>query len=89
MLTAPIATSARSRHPQEFEPPRPRVGGLPRFVVGGRSAIAGVIRPRRFHDPAIACHVARVLQQAGFDVVVSVAERNAGDAADSGGERHE
>ena len=60
-----------------------------RFVVTARSPIGGAIKPARFHDRAAALHVARVLQRAGFDVVVRYAEEETCDVLDTGGERHE
>ena len=65
------------------------VSGLRTFVVTARSIIGGPIKPTRFHDHGAALHVARVLQQAGFDVVVRHAEDEACDASDTGDERHE
>ncbi len=65
------------------------VSGLRPFVVTARSLIGGAIKPTRFHDRGAASHVARVLQQAGFDVVVRHAEDEACDACDIGDDRHE
>ena len=65
------------------------VSGLRRFVVTARSPIGGAIKPTRFHNRGAASHVARMLQQAGFDVVVRHAEDEARDASDTGDERHE
>lgn len=65
------------------------VSGLRRFVVTARSPIGGAIKPARFHDRGAALHVASVLQQAGFDVVVRHAEEETCDVLDTGGEGHE
>ncbi len=65
------------------------VSGLRTFVETARSLIGGAIKPTRFHDHGAALHVARVLQQAGFDVVVRHAEDEACDGSDTGDERHE
>ncbi len=65
------------------------VSGFRRFVVTARSPICGAIKPTRFHDRGAALHVARVLQQAGFDVVVRHADDETCDASDTGDERYE
>ncbi len=65
------------------------VSGLRRFVVTACSPIGGAIKPARFYDRGAALHLARVLQQAGFDVVVRHAEDEACDGSDTGDERHE
>ncbi len=89
MLTTVAATTAQAglaSTPGNHTLP---VSGLRTFVVTARSIIGGAIKPTRFHDHGAALHVARVLQQAGFDVVVRHAEDEACDACDIGGERHE
>ena len=65
------------------------VSGLRRFVVTARSPLGGAIRPTRFHDRGAASHVAHMLQQAGYEVVVWHAEDEACDASDTGDDRHE
>ncbi len=65
------------------------VSALRTFVVRARSPIGGAIKPTRFHDHGAALRVARVLQQAGFDVVVRHADDEACEASDTGDERHE
>ena len=89
MLTAVEATTAQvglASTPGNQTLP---VSGLRRFVVTARSPIGGAIKPARFHDRGAALHVARVLQQAGFDVAVRHAEEEACDVLDTGGEGHE
>ncbi len=89
MLTTVAATTAQAglaSTPGNHTLP---VSGLRTFVVTARSLIGGPIKPTRFHDHGAALHVARVLQQAGLDVVVRHAEDEACDACDIGGERHE
>ncbi len=89
MLTTVAATTAQvglSSTPGNHTLP---VSGLRRFVVTARSHIGGAIKPARFHDRGAALHVARVLQQAGFDVVVRHVEEETCDILDAGGERHE
>ena len=89
MLTTVAATTAQvglASTPGNHTLP---VSGLRRFVVTARSPIGGAIKPARFHDRGAALHVARVLQQAGFDVVVRHAEDETCDILDTGGERHE
>ncbi len=65
------------------------VSGLRTFVITACSPIGGAIRPTRFHDRGAASHVAHMLQQAGFDVVVRHADDEACDASDTGDERYE
>ncbi len=89
MPTTVAATTAQAglaSTPGNHELP---VSGLRRFVVTARSPIGGAIKPTRFHNRGAASHVARVLQQAGFDVVMRNAEDDARDASDTGDERHE
>ncbi len=89
MLTTVEATTAQvvlASTPGNYELPG---RGLRRFVVTARSPIGGPIKPTRFHDRGAASRVARVLQQAGFDVVVRHAEDEACDASDTGDDRHE
>ncbi len=89
MLTTVEATTAQvglASTPGHHELP---VSGLRPFVVTACSPIGGTIKPTRFYDRGAALHVARVLQQAGFDVVVRHAEDEACDGSDTGDERHE
>ncbi len=89
MLTTVEATTAQvglAATPGHHELP---LSGLRPFVVTARSPIGGPIKPTRFHDRGAASRVARVLQQAGFDVVVRHAEDEACDGSDSGDERDE
>ena len=89
MLTTVAATTAQvglSSTPGNHTFP---VSALRRFVVTACSPIGGAIKPARFHDRGAALHVARVLQQAGFDVVVRHAEEEACDTSDTGDERYE
>ncbi len=79
MLTTVEATRGNHKIP---------VSGLRRFIVTARSPIGGAIKPTRFHDHGAALHGARVLQQAGFDVVVRHAEDEVCDGSDTGDERH-
>ncbi len=65
------------------------VSGLRAFVITACSPIGGAIKPTRFHDRGAASHVAHMLQQAGFHVVVRHAEDEACGASDTGDERHE
>lgn len=65
------------------------VSGLRPFVVTACSPIGGAIKLTRFHDRGTTLHVARMLQQAGFNVVVRHAEDEACGASDTGGEGHE
>ena len=89
MLTTVGATTAQvglASTPGNHKPP---VSGLRTFVVTACSPIGGAIKPTRFHDRGTTQHVARMLQQAGFGVVVRHVEDEACDASDTGGERHE
>ncbi len=89
MLTTVGATTAQvglASTPDTHQLP---VSGLRRFIVTALSPIGGAIKPTRCHDRGAALHVARVLQQAGFDVVVRHADDEACDASDTGDERHE
>ena len=65
------------------------VSNLRTFIVTACSPIGGAIKPTRFHDRGTTLHVARMLQQAGFEVVVRDADDEACDASHTGGERHE
>ncbi len=89
MLTTVAATTAHvdlASTPGNHKLP---VSGLRRFVVTACSPIGGAIKPARFYDRGAALHVARVLQQAGFDVAVRHAEEETCDVSNTGGERHE
>ncbi len=89
MLTTVEATTAQvglASTPDNHKLP---VSGLRRFVVTACSPIGGAIKPTRFYDRGAALRVARVLQQAGFDVVVRHAEDEACGASDTGDERYE
>ncbi len=89
MLTTVEATTAQVGLASTPGNHKLTVSSLRRFVVTARSPIGGAIKPTRFHDRGAALRVARVLQQAGFDVVVRHAEDEACDASDTGDDRHE
>ena len=89
MLTTVEATTAQVGLASPLGNHKLPVSGLRTFVVTACSAIGRAIKPTRFYDHGAALHLARVLQQAGFDVVVRHAEDEACDGANTGDERHE
>ena len=89
MLTTVGATTAQVGLASTRDNHKLPVSGLQTFVVTARSPIGGAIKPTRFHDRSTTLHVARMLRQAGFDVVVRHVADEACDASETGGERHE